>query len=85
MLLPEKERNMIKMLGNNWDQLPHAVQVGADAQRCSSTELGLVEKSLQQLPSDKDLGGIRVGSLALELPLPSWPKVREQEPTTTEL
>jgi hypothetical protein len=28
MLLPERERNMITMLGQKWEQLPGAVQVG---------------------------------------------------------
>ena len=69
MLLPEKERNMIKMLGNRWHELPHAVQIGSqDLLPCGGGELGPVEKSLSQLPSDGDLGGLRVGALPLAIP-----------------
>ena len=67
MLLPEKERNMIKMLGSNWNQLPQAVQMGG---ACSGGELGDAEKRLLQLPTDEDLGGTRLGTLPLEIPRP---------------
>ena len=68
MLLPEKERNMVHMLGNRWHEIPQAVQIGRhDQPVCGGGELGPVERSLAQLPSDGDLGGVPVGSLTLNL------------------
>jgi hypothetical protein len=47
------------------------VQVGDKANLCREPDrVGHVEASLRQLPSDGDLGGIRVGSLPLDIPLP---------------
>jgi len=77
MLVPEKERNMVRMLGHKWDQLPHAVQLGAP--QCKAW--GPVENSLLKLPSDDDLGGIRLGSLPLEIPALE----HLQQPRATEL
>ena len=69
MLLPEKERNMIQMLGNRWHELPHAVQRGPHGKPLwGGGELGPVELTLTQLPSDGDLGGVAVGALPLTLP-----------------
>ncbi len=89
MLLPEKERNMIKMLGNRWHELPQAVQIGSqDLLPCGGGELGPVERSLSQLPSDGDLGGLRVGALPLDIPNtkpPDSPSPAAQQRVATEL
>ena len=72
LLLPERERNMIKLLGNsNWAKLPQAVQMGPDLEGlpCGGGELGEVEKRLLLLPSDDDLDGVRLGTIELEIPM----------------
>ena len=84
MLLPAKERNMITMLGQRWDQLVHAVQVG-DKSLCEGGKLGPVEQSLLQLPSDDDLGGTRVGTLHLEFPAPLARQLTPTQSNATEL
>jgi len=62
-LLPEKERNMIKMLGDGWSGLAANVQEHSD-ETCS----GDLEKKLEKAASNDELDGVSMGRMSLHIP-----------------